>query len=112
MLDGRFEWEASYFHMNFANLVIAENIQGLPGLANAGTERYKGAEFEGSWQLCPDLRVAASYAYHNARFVDYARLQDDGSLQQLGGNRLELSPQNLGALGLVYRPAHGFNGSV
>jgi outer membrane receptor protein involved in Fe transport len=111
-MEGRFEWEASVFHMNFANLVIAENIDGLPALANAGTERFKGAELEGSYRLCDDFRVAATYAYHNARFVDYARLRPDGSIQQLGGNRLELSPQNLGAIGLIYTPAKGFNGSL
>src|SRR5206468_3929642 len=64
--QGKFEWEASYFHMNFANLVIAENIGGLPALANAGTERFKGAEIEASYMICPDLRVAGSWAYHDA----------------------------------------------
>ena len=98
--------------MNFDNLVIAENIDGLPALANAGSERFKGAELEASYRICEDLRIAATYAYHNARFVDYERLRRDGSLQQLSGNRLELSPQNLAALGLIYYPAQGFNGSL
>ncbi len=111
-MDGRFEWEASVFHMNFANLVIAENIDGLPALANAGTERFKGAELEGSYRLCDDFRISATYAYHNAQFVDYERLRPDGSLQQLGGNRLELSPQNLAAIGFIYAPAKGLNGSL
>ncbi len=110
--DGRFEWEASYFHMNFANLVIAENIGGLPALANAGTERFKGAEIEGSYRFTDDFRVAATYAYHDARFADYARLRDDGSIQQLAGKRLELSPQNLSALGLIYAPVQGWEGSL
>ncbi|MEO6065104.1 MAG: TonB-dependent receptor, partial [Lysobacterales bacterium] len=95
LLQGRFEWEASYFHMNFANLVIRENIGGLPALANAGTERFKGAEIEASYLINDVLRVAGSWAYHDARFVDFARLRPNGSIQQLGGNRLELSPQNL-----------------
>jgi iron complex outermembrane recepter protein len=112
LFDGRLEWEASYFHMNFANLVIRENIDGLPALANAGTERFKGGEVEASWQWTDDLRVAGSWAYHDARFVNYGRLRPNGSIQQLGGNRLELSPEHLGALGLVYAPATGFNGSV
>jgi len=37
LADGRFDWELSYFHMNFDNLVIRENIGGLPGLENAGS---------------------------------------------------------------------------
>jgi len=109
-LDGRFEWEASYFHMDFENLVIAENIDGLPALANAGTERFTGAEFEASWMVTPDLRLAGSYAYHQAKFEDYARLRPDGSIQQLGGKFLELSPEHLGAVGLIWRPMAGLNG--
>jgi iron complex outermembrane receptor protein len=112
LAGGRFEWEFSYFHMNFANLVIAENIEGLPGLANAGSERFKGAEIEGSYRLNDDLRIAATYAYHDARFADYARLRDDGSIQQLAGKRLELSPQNLAALGVIYAPAQGLRASA
>lgn len=112
LLDGRFEWQASYFRMNFANLVIRENVGGLPALANAGTERFKGAEFEASYDVSDELRIAGSWAYHDARFVDYGRLRPNGSIQQLGGNRLELSPQNLGSLGIVYAPSKGLSGSV
>jgi len=110
--DGRFDWEFSYFHMNFENLVIAENIEGLPSLANAGSEIFKGAEIEADYRFTPDFRIRATYAYHDARFDDYARLRPDGSIQQLGGKRLELSPQNLGALGLIYSPVAGFNAAV
>ena len=112
LAEGRFDWEFSYFRMDFQNLVIAENIDGLPGLANGGKERFKGAEIEGDWRLGNDLRLRATYAYHDARFSDYARLRPDGSVQQLAGKRLELSPQNLAAFGILYVPATGLNGSV
>jgi len=112
LADGRLDWELSYFHMDFANLVIAENIGGLPGLANGGNERFKGAEIEGDWRFTKDFRVRATYAYHDARFSDYARLRPDGSVQQLAGKRLELSPQNLAGLGLLYLPVSGLNANV
>jgi len=112
LADGRFDWELSYFHMNFDNLVIRENIGGLPGLENAGSEIFKGAEIEGEYRFTPDFKVRATWAYHDARFDDYARLRPDGSIQQLSGKRLELSPQNLGGLGLLYLPVTGFNASV
>jgi hypothetical protein len=67
---------------------------------------------EATYQITGDLRLAASYAYHDAVFTDYLRLQPDGSLQQLAGNKLELSPQHLGAAGLVFAPAQGLLGSI
>lgn len=111
-LDGRVDWEMSYFDMDFENLVIRENIAGLPALANAGGERFKGFEAEANYRIAPDLRVAATYAHHDATFTDYERLRPDGSLQQLKGNTLELSPNDLAAAGIVYSPAQGFEVSA
>ena len=97
----------SYFDTRFANLVIRENIGGLPGLANAGRERFRGIEGEIRWSPLPDLTMFGSAAYHLAKFTDYARLQDDDTLQQLAGNRLELSPKYLGTAIATYAPAKG-----
>ena len=112
LLDGRFDWEFSWFHMNFANLVIPENVGGLPGLANAGKSRFEGAEIEGDYHLNNDLRLRATYAYHNARYTQRLVAQPDGSFENLAGNHLEVSPQHLGALGLIYAPAQGLQGSI
>jgi iron complex outermembrane receptor protein len=112
LADGRFDWELSYFHMNFANLVIPEDIGGLPGLANGGKERFKGAEIEADYRLTPDLRVRATYAYHDARYTDREVLLDDGTTVNYAGNRLEVSPQDLAALGLIYSSLQGFEGSI
>ena len=111
-LDGHLDWEASYFEMRFENLLIRENVGGLPALANAGRERFKGAEFEGGYAFSPDLRLSASYAWHDARFSDYARRRPDNSIQQLAGKRLELSPQLLSAFGLTYSPKLGLFASA
>jgi outer membrane receptor protein involved in Fe transport len=112
LADGRFEWELSYFHMNFSNLVIPDNVGGLPSLENAGKERFKGAEIEGDYRFTQDFRMRATYAYHDARYTDRPVTQEDGSVVNFAGNRLEASPQNLAALGLIYSPAAGFEGSV
>lgn len=112
LADGRFEWEASLFLMDFNNLVIRENIDGLPGLANAGKERFKGGEVEARWRVTDDLSLVGTYAYHSAKFTDYARLLDDGSIQQLAGNDLELAPHDLASAGLVYAPAAGLQASA
>jgi len=112
LAEGRFEWEFSYFQMNFSNLVIPENIGGLPALANGGKERFKGAEIEGDWRVTQDFRVRATYAYHDARYTDRLVPNDEGGYDNFAGNRLEVSPQNLAALGLLYTPAQGFNAAV
>ncbi len=112
LADGRIDWEISYFDMDFANLVIPEDINGLPGLANGGKERFKGAEIEGDYRLTPDLRLRATYAYHDARYTDRVVLLPDGSTVNYAGNRLEVSPQNLAALGVIYAPAQGWQASI
>jgi iron complex outermembrane recepter protein len=111
-LAGRLDWEMSWFDMDFQNLVIPENVNGLPSLANAGGERFTGIEVEAHWRITDDLRLTATYAHHDSTFTDYQRLQPDGSLQQLKGNTIELSPDNLAAGGIVYAPSQGFQASV
>ena len=110
--NGRLHAEVSYFDTRFNNLVIRENIDGLPGLANAGKERFRGIEGEVRWVPLESLTIEASYAHHIARFTDYERLQPDGSLQQLAGKRLELSPKDLATEIVTYAPATGFQVSA
>jgi iron complex outermembrane receptor protein len=109
---GRFEWELTGFQMDFENLVVAsQNEEGLPELINAGSERFKGVELEARARLRSDFWLQGSYAWHDAKFRDYA--QDfDGVLTQLAGNRLEMSAKTLASAGLIYAPARGLTGSV
>jgi outer membrane receptor protein involved in Fe transport len=107
LAGGRFTAELSYFDTDFRNLVIRENVGGLPALANAGRERFRGVEGEFRWSPTKDLSLFGSYAHHLAKFIDYERLRPDGSLQQLAGKRLELSPKNLASAIVTYGPARG-----
>jgi iron complex outermembrane receptor protein len=110
-LDGRFDWEVSAFQMDFENLVVAQAVNGLPALVNAGNERFKGAELETEFRFHPDLVGRLTYAWHDAKFEDF--VQDfDGVATQLDGNRLEMSARHLGSAELVWAPAEGFNASV
>jgi len=108
MLGGRFEWQASAFRMDFENLVTSVVRDGHPLLINSGEERFKGYELEGSFRLSEALRIQASYAHHDSRFVDFVQLFD-GVPTQLAGKRLEMAPQELAALGVSYFPEHGLN---
>jgi len=110
-LDGRLQWDASAFQMHFNNLVVSTDVDGEPALANAGSERFRGVEFETRYRLAGDLNLQASYAWHDARFLDDVQVVDDTPVQ-LRGKQLELSPHHLAGLGLTYAPAQGWNGYV
>ena len=109
--NGRMEVEASGFLMDFNNLVTPTSIDGLPVLINAGKERFTGFESAVMAALPKGFSARATYSYHNARFTDF--VQDfDGIPTQLGGNRIEMSPQNIAAVGVQYSPLRGFFGSL
>ena len=108
LLGRRLQLELSTFLMDFQNLVVPQTVGGLPSLTNAGTERFQGAEFSAVFRCSGDVSTRLAYSYHDARFRDYAKDFGDGSLTQLAGKRLEMSPYHLGALGLTYAPARGF----
>ncbi|MEO8198031.1 MAG: TonB-dependent receptor [Thermoanaerobaculia bacterium] len=108
MLAGRFEWQASYFRMDFSDLVTTVIVDDRPALINSGEERFKGFELEGSYRFTDALRFQATYAHHDSKFVDFVQLFDDVPTQ-LAGKRLEMAPQELASLGLAYFPARGLN---
>lgn len=107
----RFEWEVSGFQMDFTNLVVAQIVNGLPALINAGEERFKGFEVELRGRLARDLTAQATYAHHDAKFTDFVQ-EFDGVPTRLDGNRLELSPRQLASAGLIWAPATGFHGTA
>jgi iron complex outermembrane receptor protein len=106
LLGGQIAVEASGFLMDFANLVIARTVNGLPALANAGTERFKGFETAIAWYLPHHVTGRATYSLHDARFRDYVA-EFDGVPTQLGGRQLEMSARHLASAGLLYTPEQG-----
>ncbi len=111
LLDGRFDWELSGFQMDFENLVVAQAVNGLPALVNAGNERFRGAELELEYRFMSHLTGRGTYSRHDPIFKDY--VQDfDGVPTQLDGNRLEMSARVMGGAELVWSPDHGFIGSA
>lgn len=108
---GRIEAEASGFYMDFNNLVVAATVDGLPALINAGSERFTGFESMILFHLPKNFMARGTYSFHDAIFTNF--FQDFGNgPQQLAGNRIEMSAQNLAAFGLIYSPSHGFFGNV
>jgi outer membrane receptor protein involved in Fe transport len=106
--DGRITYQAELFWLEFDNLVVATSSGAL---ANAGKEKLKGAELEGRFQLRPDLALAASASYHDARYSEYV-LYEDVNPVDVSGRQLPLSPHVLAAAGILYTPARGASGTL
>jgi iron complex outermembrane receptor protein len=108
--EGRLTLQAELFRLDFKNLVVPTPSGAL---ANAAGERLQGVELEGRFQATSDLAIAASFAYHDARFTQYLFVDPDtGVGVDVAGNELPLSPQILASAGLLYTPPQGLNATV
>lgn len=105
--EGRLDWQAGVFLMDFKNLVVATSA----GLANAGSERLKGFEAEGRWRLTSDLSLQGAFSWHDARFVHAVVLEDDVDTD-VSGKHLTLAPPVLASVGVIYSPPQGVFGSA
>lgn len=110
-LGGKVSWQLSAFQMDFENLVVSQIVNGLPGLINAGTERFKGIDLELDWRLAPGWIWELGAAQHDAKFRRFTQLFD-GVPFVLDGKRLEMSAEELASTALVYAPAKGLGGRV
>jgi iron complex outermembrane receptor protein len=106
LMNRRLSLEVSAFLMDFRNLVVPQSVDGVPSLTNAGTERFRGVEVSAAYRFQGDLTARLAYSYHDTRFRDYVK-DFDGTMTQLAGKRLEMSPYHLGGFGLAYVPARG-----
>jgi outer membrane receptor protein involved in Fe transport len=105
---GRLSYQAEVFWLDFKNLVVPTSSGAL---ANAAGERLKGVEAEGRYQVAPDLALAASASYHDARFSQYLYFDGTSSVD-VAGRQLPLSPHALAAAGILYTPAQGLSSTL
>lgn len=111
LLQGRLDWQSSAYLTNMNNTVISTDVNGLPGTANGGQNRYKGIELSVDWHLSNDWRWQVAYSYHDATYRNFINITPKGLVQD-AGNRLEMSPLDLFSTGIFYMPAQGWMGSV
>jgi outer membrane receptor protein involved in Fe transport len=111
LLQGDFDWEASAFWTNMNNTVISTDVNGLPGIANGGQQRFKGIELSGDWHITNDWRWQSAFSYHDATYRNFINITPSGLVQD-AGNRLEISPLYLFSTGIFFMPAQGWMGSV
>jgi iron complex outermembrane receptor protein len=111
LADNRLSIEVAAFHMDMENMVLSQVINGLPGLINAGKERFKGIETAVAFQVKDQVSARATYSFHDAKFTDF-ETEFDGVPTQLAGKRLEMSARHLFSAGLLRAPDHGVLGGV
>jgi iron complex outermembrane receptor protein len=105
-IDGRVDFEASAFRMDFENLVTSTIVNNLPALINSGKTRFKGVELATELRLPFSTLARATYSFHDGKFVDF--VQDFGGFPtQLAGNRFEMSARHLASAGLTFAPETG-----
>ena len=109
---GRVNYQVGGFWLDFSNLVVTTtDDNGDPILENAGGERLKGIEAEGSWRVADGLTLAAAASWHDARFTHYVATEG-GTNVDASGHQLTLSPHVLASLGVIYAPSQGLFGSA
>ncbi|MEO8926865.1 MAG: TonB-dependent receptor, partial [Caulobacteraceae bacterium] len=112
LAGGRLDYEAGLFLLDFKNLVVSTtDAAGDHILQNAGGERLKGIEAEAHFHITPDLALAASASWHDARFTHYIAAEGGANID-VSGNQLTLSPHVLASAGIVYAPSDGLFGSA
>jgi outer membrane receptor protein involved in Fe transport len=103
----RLAFNLSFFDMTFDNMVVAVvGTGGEPALTNAGKQRFKGEEADLRWSFAPGVALGLGYAHHDARFVHFTTVDEDGFLDA-SGNMLELVPRHLFNIRLDYASAKG-----
>jgi len=108
--DGRLNYQAEFFKLDFKNLVVATE-SGF--LTNAAGEQLRGAELESRYWITDILAVAANYSYHDARFTQYLFFDiESNAYVDVAGRELPLSPHHLASAGLLYEPREGFNATL
>jgi iron complex outermembrane recepter protein len=109
--NGALDVDLSAYRLDFNNLVVPQNVDGRPGLANAGKLNLDGYEAEAQWHPIDSVSVFAAWAYHKAIFGDYQRLFGT-TLTQLRGKNQELAPRNTRSLGIQFGADTGLQASV
>ena len=109
LFDGRVGVEVSAFQMELQNIVVAQDVNGLPGLTNAGEERLRGIEVGGDVALPHALFWRVNYSVHDARFADFLTDLGNGPIQ-LAGNRLPMSARHMASTGINYAGHNAWQG--
>jgi iron complex outermembrane receptor protein len=116
-LDHRLDINTALFLADYTDLQRTA-FDSSPGVnayrtTNAGKARVKGIETELTYAPVKWLTLAASYAYTDAKYLEYNVLQDDGSVISYSGKTMPQTPrQQVHVSGEVTTPWSVANGEV
>jgi len=110
-LDGRLDLALSAFFVRFNNRPLTTTVANQPAVVAGGQERFKGLELELGFKLAEALRLSAEYARNTATYGDF-NTQIDGVQTQLAGHRIELVPDQVLGLGVVYAAPLGWHAAL
>jgi iron complex outermembrane receptor protein len=116
-LDRSLSINAALFLANYTDLQRTA-FDSSPGVnayrtTNAGKARVKGIETELTYAPAKWMTLALSYAYTDAKYVEYNVRQDDGSVISYSGNTMPQTPrQQVHVSGEVTAPWSIANGEV
>jgi outer membrane receptor protein involved in Fe transport len=107
LFDRKLDLELEAFQMDLSNIVVASDVGGTPGLENGGEQRLRGVELEARGRFVDGLYGRFAWSWHDSTFRDFEQDFGTGPVQ-LAGNRLEMVPESMGALGVIWAPKSGF----
>lgn len=117
-LDGRVLTNIALFYQDYTNKQVVSTTSTPSGypvaiIENAGAARIKGLEFEGLWQMSPELRLSLGYTYLDTEYTNFTVRSNskstiltapsckpvavDGKMLcelDLRGNKLEKTPEH------------------
>ena len=108
LAGGLLTYQAELFLLDFKNLVVPTSSGAL---ANAAGERLKGVELEARYEAAPDLALAGSISYHDARYRNYLFFDGTSSVN-VAGRQLPLSPHVLASAGVFYGAQRGLQAAA
>ncbi|HEY1562629.1 MAG TPA: TonB-dependent receptor [Caulobacteraceae bacterium] len=104
-LDGRASVDLSVYDIEWSKIQVGVEVSGMSGgstvqegiVENAGAARSRGFDLAGTWSPVPNLNLAATVSYNDARLTT-----DVASLYTFAGARLPYDPMWSGSLSAEY----------
>ena len=101
VLNDRLALEGGFFWMDRDGIVISIREGAFFRDANAGVHKHKGLELGATLAATDDVTVWANAAFYRNTFGDFV-IEQAGSVTDLTGNRLNMSPEYLANWGVLY----------